>query len=107
MTPVLFTFQIVLLVIGFGVGYLFLIKAKSQENNLKPIGEILGWTLIAVTIILEILNFTYSIAIVNNSIEKIYFPVNSTNTTQQQYIQEQGVPGLPSDNTQGKPVTNE
>lgn len=107
MTPVLFTFQIILLAIGFGVGYLFLINAKSQESNLKSVGEILGWVLIAATIVLAILNFAYSINIVNNSTQKVYFPVESTSTTQPQYIQQQGVPGLTPENTQGKPVTDE
>lgn len=99
MSPVLFTFQIILLILGFGVGYLFLIKAKTQENNLKTIGEILGWTLIVVTIILEILNFAYSITIVNNSIQKVYVPVNNANETQQQEIQEGNAPGIPAENT--------
>lgn len=105
MTPVLFTFQIILLVIGFGVGYLFLVKAKSQENNLKHIGEIIGWNLIVATIVLEILNFSYSITIVNNSAQKVYLPLNSTSTTeQQQQEQDEGVqPGLQQENG-GHPI---
>ena len=55
MTPVLFTLQIILMILGFGVSYIFLVKAKNQENNLKTTGEILGWTLITTTIVLEIL----------------------------------------------------
>lgn len=103
MSPVLFTFQIILLVIGFGVGYLFLIKAKTQESNLRTLGEILGWTLIVATIVLEILNFSYSINIVSNVTQKVYFPINSTSTTQPQYIKQEGVPGLQeSENTQTK-----
>lgn len=107
MTPVLFTFQIILLAIGFGIGYLFLVKSKSQENNLKTTGEILGWILIAATVILEILNFSYSINIVSNSVQKIYLPIESTSTTQPDYIHQQGVPGMTTEDTQGKPVTNE
>lgn len=100
MTPVLFTFQIILLALGFGIGYLFLIQAKTQENRLKTIGEVLGWTLIAATIILEILSFTYSINVVNTSIQKIYYPIPTTNIPQSQYMQQQDGPTPSPENTQ-------
>lgn len=106
MTPVLFTFQIILLTLGFGVGYMFLLRSKSQENNLKVVGEVMGWTLIVATIVLELLNFSYSIAIVNNSSQKIYIPVNNTSTTQQQYSQQQGMP-MPPQEGEGQPITQE
>lgn len=99
LSPVLFTFQIILLVTGFSFGYLFLIKAKTQENKLKTIGEILGWILIGATSVLAILNFFYTITIVNNSIQKIYFPINSTDVTQQQEIQEGNAPPIESQET--------
>lgn len=90
MTPALFTLQIVLLVLGFSVGYLFLVKAKTQENNLKKLAEILGWTLISATIILEIMNFYYSTTIVNDYVQKIYVPFSPDGTTQQPYIPQPG-----------------
>lgn len=105
MTPALFTFQIILLVLGFSVGYLFLIKAKTQENNLKSIGEILGWVLIVMTIILEILSFTYSITILNDLTQKVYLPIN-TNTVQPQYLPQQGVPVSTQEGAQVKQITD-
>lgn len=91
MTPALFTLQIVLLALGFGVGYLLLINSRTQENNLRKLGEALGWTLIAATIVLEILNFYYSATIVNDYVQKIYVPFSPDNTTQQPYIPQPGV----------------
>lgn len=98
MVSMLFTFQIILLVIGLGVGYLFLIKASTQDSRLKNIGEIIGWTLIAATIFLAICNFFYSITILNNYAGKQYCPVSSTSTTQQQAIQEGAAPENPEEN---------
>lgn len=115
MTSGLFTLQIILLVIGFGIGYLLLIKANTQENDLKNIGKTMGWTLIAATIILEILSIYYSIVILNTYSQPHYFPVNSTDTTQQQYIREGGEPEVVpagEDNSQeqdneGRPIKNQ
>lgn len=94
MTPALFTLQIILLALGFGVGYLFLINSKTQENNLKKLEETLGWALIGATIILEILNFYYSLTIVNDYVQKIYVPFSPDSTTQQPYIPQPGVSGV-------------
>lgn len=66
MISALFIIQIMLLVIGFSVGYWFLITASKQEERLKIIGEILGWIIIVGTIFLLICNFFLSIMIVNN-----------------------------------------
>lgn len=115
MISMLFTFQIILLVIGFGVGYLFLIKASTQEGNLKTVGEVLGWALITLTVFLAICNFFYSITILNNYTEEKIYPINSTSETQQQAIQEGNFPEIPQEtgnlqengNTQeneGKPI---
>lgn len=95
MASMLFTFQIILLVIGLGVGYLILVKANTHEGNLKTIGEALGWTLIALTIFLAICNFFYSITILNNYTQNKYCPINSTDETQQQQIQEGNAPAVP------------
>lgn len=96
MLSMLFTFQIILLVIGLGVGYLFLIKASTQDSRLKNIGEIIGWVLIATTIFLAICNFFYSIIILNTYIGKEYYPIKSTDETQQQAIQEGNAPAIES-----------
>lgn len=114
-SPALFTLQIILLVLGLGVGYLILIKAKTQENDLKNIGKTIGWALIVATIILEILSLAYSIVIINNYSQPHYFPVNSTDTTQQQYIKDGGTPEIvpageddsQESETEGHPVKNQ
>lgn len=95
MASMLFTFQIVLLVIGLGVGYLILIKANTHEGNLKTVGEALGWALIGLTIFLAICNFFYSITILNNYTQNKYCPINSSDETQQQAIQEGNAPTVP------------
>lgn len=115
MTPALFTLQIILLVVGFGIGYLLLIKANTQEKDLKNIGKTIGWALIAATIILEILSLSYSITIINKYSEPHYFPVDSTGTTQQQYIREGGMPEVvpaseddsKEPETEGRPIKNQ
>lgn len=98
MASMIFTFQIILLVIGLGVGYLILIKANTHEGKLKTIGEALGWTLIALTGFLAICNFFYSITILNNYTEKRYCPINSSDETQQQQIREGNAPAVPQQN---------
>lgn len=113
----LFTFQIVLIVIGLGAGYLFLIKANAQDSRLKNIGEIIGWAIIAATIFLAICNFFYSITILNNYTGEKVCPVSSTSETQQQAIQEGKAPEIETpempqkdnntendESTQGKPI---
>lgn len=94
MASMLFIFQIVLLVIGLGVGYLILIKANTYEGHLKTIGEALGWALIALTGFLAICNFFYSITILNNYTEKRYCPINSSDETQQQQTREGNAPAV-------------
>ncbi len=60
-----FAFQIILLAVGFGIGYLLLITANKHEAHLKTIGETLGWILIAMAIILAIFSCYYSMKITN------------------------------------------
>lgn len=55
-----FTFQTLLLSIGFGVGYWLLITAASQEFILKIIGRSLGGLLIVMTIFFAIFSCYYS-----------------------------------------------
>lgn len=127
MTPILFMFQAILLVLGLGVGYLLLLKANTQEeNDLKNIGKTLGWALIVATIILEAMSFSYSIAIVNKYSKTQYCPINNPNANMPQYSNPQetsqptvtqppqGAAGGPEtqDNTQepeteGRPVENQ
>lgn len=115
MTPALFTFQIILLVVGLGIGYLLLIKANAQENELKKIGRTIGWVLISATIVLEILSLSYSVVIINKYSEPHYFPVDSTGATQQQYIREGGIPEVvpasegdsQEPGVEGRPIKNQ
>lgn len=96
-SPVLFTFQIILLTLGFGVGYLLLLRAQTQEPNLKSIGEALGWTLIVATVILEICSFPYSLAIVTKYSSTQYNRVNNLTVPQGQY-QQQNTPDIMAPN---------
>lgn len=87
----LFTLQIILLVVGLGAGYWFLIMASTYENRLKMIGEIFGWVTIAMTAILAIFNFFYSMNILNDysSSKQIYYPINPPLQQQQLQLQQQ------------------
>lgn len=71
-----FTSQIILLGVGFGVGYWLLITAKTHEDRLKPIGETLGLVLIGLSILLAIFNFFYSMKIVSLDFKPQYYPIN-------------------------------
>lgn len=114
-SPILFTLQIILLVLGLGIGYLILVKANNKEDDLKNIGKTIGWALIVATIILEVLSFAYSMIIVNQYAKPQYCPVNATSTTEQQYTREVGVPGTNQENEdnaqepemEGRPVKNQ
>lgn len=99
MIAMIFTSQIILLVIGFGAGYLLLITAKNHGDNLKQIGEALGWVLIAATIFLTVISFFYSVQMANNYNSNKYCPINKTtpaqpqtnSTINQEEPEEQGV----------------
>lgn len=103
MISILFTSQVILLAVGFGIGYLLLIKANTHEAKLKTIGEALAWVLIAMTVLLAICNFFYSITAASDYAGRKYCPVSSTSETQQQAIQEQNEQGMP-DEDQGQPI---
>jgi len=57
--------QIILLAVGFGVGYWILIIADSQAGRLKSLGNFLGMLLIAVSIIFAMFSCYYSLKIGN------------------------------------------
>ena len=59
----IFVHLLILLTIGFGVGYWLLITASKYEGRLKTIGESLGFALIALVIASAVLGFLYSINI--------------------------------------------
>jgi len=63
----IFIHLIILLTIGFGVGYWLLITANRHEGRLKTIGEYLGFVLIAMVILYSILGFFYSINVKDNN----------------------------------------
>lgn len=60
-----FTFQIILLAIGFGVGYWLILNANQQEGSIKTIGQTLGGILIVMAMILAIFSCYYSMKIAN------------------------------------------
>lgn len=88
MFSMLFTFQIVLLAVGFFVGYWFLITASEQENHLKITGKILGWVMILLTIFLSICNFLYSLMLINDYDSKSYSPIPAQEQTKQPTLQQ-------------------
>lgn len=59
----IFIHLIMLLIIGFGVGYWLLVTANKHEGRLKTLGESLGFVLIALVILYSILGFFYSMNI--------------------------------------------
>lgn len=61
-----FVLQIILLAVGFGVGYWLIITANSQEGTIKTFGQTLGGVLIIMAMILEIFSSYYSMKISNN-----------------------------------------
>lgn len=79
-----FTFQIILLGIGFGVGYWLLITANTQEDNLKILGRTLGGILIVMAIILAIFSCYYSMKIGNRSYMQSGCPVKGMMQRQMQ-----------------------
>lgn len=117
MTSMLFTSQIILLAIGFGVGYWFLIKANTNEQYLRSVGEALGWVLIGVTVLLAICNFFYSIMLMNVFSQQANMPINTSSPgadmQQQQPVinQQQQEEEQPETNDEGvtntKPVSSD
>lgn len=72
-----FTFQIILLAIGFGVGYWLIITANNQQGTIKTFGQALGGVLIVMAIILEIFSAYYSMKISNRGYMQGGCPMNS------------------------------
>jgi len=77
-----FTFQIILLAIGFGVGYWLLITANTQQGSLKTVGQSLGGILVVMAMFLAILSCYYSMKIANKGYMQGGCPVQ--NMMQQQ-----------------------
>lgn len=59
----IFIHLIILLTIGFGVGYWLLITASKHEGRLKTIGESLGFALITLVILSAVFGFFSSMKI--------------------------------------------
>lgn len=72
-----YSFLIVLLALGFGAGYWILTTANVQERTLEIVGIILGWILIAMTLIIGILNSYSSMNMMTYSSIKSSCPINS------------------------------
>lgn len=86
----IFIHLIILLTIGFGVGYWILINANKHEGRLKTIGESLGFTLIALVILSAVFG-SFSSMKINDSdympnmkqenMQKLYREENENNET--------------------------
>lgn len=74
--PMPFTPDVIMLAIGFAVGYWLLMSAGKYEDKMKKTGEMLAWILIAATIFFTVCNFLFAFSIMN---EKRYTPVNGPN----------------------------
>lgn len=78
-----FAFQIILLAVGFGVGYWLIITANAQQGTIKTFGQALGGVLIIMALILEIFSGYYSMKIPNRDYMQGGCPMNRTmNPTQ-------------------------
>lgn len=73
-----FFFQIILLAIGFGVGYWLIITANTQQGTIKTFGQALGGVLIIMALILEIFSAYYSMKISNRGYMQGGCPMNKT-----------------------------
>lgn len=61
-----FTFQLIPLAIGLGVGYLMLVKAAKHEGILEVIGKFLGWILIVASLLIGLVSGYYTIKIIKS-----------------------------------------
>lgn len=73
-----FAFQIILLAVGFGVGYWLIITANAQQETVKTFGQALGGVLIIMALILEIFSAYYSMKISNRGYMQGGCPMNKT-----------------------------
>lgn len=90
-----FTFQIILLGIGFGVGYWLLLVANNQQGAMKTIGQTLGAILIIMAMILAIFSCYYSMKIANKGYMQGGCPI-------QKMIQQQEMPMPQGENINGQ-----
>lgn len=73
-----FAFQIILLAVGFGVGYGLIIIANNQQGTMKTVGQALGGVLIVMALVLEIFSAYYSMKISNRGYMQGGCPMNRT-----------------------------
>lgn len=73
-----FAFQIILLAVGFGIGYWLIITANNQQGAIKTFGQALGGVLIIMALILEIFSAYYSMKISNRGYMQGGCPMNKT-----------------------------
>lgn len=75
---------IILLTIGFGIGYWILITANKHEGRLKTIGESLGFVLIFLVILSAVFGFFLSLKIDDSD----YIPSMSQENMQKLYREQ-------------------
>lgn len=73
-----FAFQIILLAVGFGVGYGLILAANTQQGTLKTFGQALGGVLIIMAVILEMFSAYYAMKISNQGYMQGGCPMNKT-----------------------------
>lgn len=86
----IFIHLIIMLTIGFGIGYWLVITANKHEGRLKTIGESLGFTLIVLVILSAVFGFFASMKIDDidympsmrqENMQKLYREQNERNET--------------------------
>lgn len=91
-----FVFQIIILAVGFGVGYWLIITANSQEGTIKNFGQALGGVLIVMAMILEIFSCYYMMKLSNSAYlqsgSSTNGAVNSVQTDNNAEIEEKNEP---------------
>lgn len=93
-----FAFQVILLGIGFGVGYWLLITANQHEGALKRIGQALGSILIGIALFFAIFGCCYSMWIANRMF------INSGCPVQRFMEQEESAPNGEFQKDEARPL---
>jgi len=104
-----FTFQIILLAVGFGIGYFLLIIANNQQGTMKTIGQTLGGILIVMAMILAIFSCYYSMKISSKGYMQGSCPIQKMLNQQEAPIVDGNQSGVNEDGSsdETRPNTNQ